>query len=326
MENCRAALGKGDAPNIKSGYYASSPVGSGLLSGVDSQTAYNKAYASLVNKVRSSPEVGVNIAERKQAMNSIAVRGTQLLNAARALRHGSVGRFLEALHIIDARGKYRRIRPDEAAGVWLEYHFGWEPLFKDIYEAVDLLQHGFRANHVWGKGNTGFKQYLRDYVQSGSHYVDEWVHRMCVRMGCTVSVSNPNLQLASQLGLINPIAIAWELVPFSFVVDWVYPVGQFLNSWTDFAGLTLTDTYTTTYAVCRGSYTETYLATGALILEQKGNAYGIKRVKTLTFPVPVLRPFKLDISPTRGATAIALLVQELASIEEARARGRLGRF
>jgi hypothetical protein len=37
------------------------------------------------------------------------------------------------------------------------------------------------------------------------------------------------LSTASELGLTNPLAVAWELVPFSFVVDWALPIGSFLN-------------------------------------------------------------------------------------------------
>jgi len=32
------------------------------------------------------------------------------------------------------------------------------------------------------------------------------------------------------LGITNPLLIGWELVPFSFVVDWFLPVGNWLES------------------------------------------------------------------------------------------------
>jgi hypothetical protein len=31
------------------------------------------------------------------------------------------------------------------------------------------------------------------------------------------------------LGIFNPLLIGWELVPFSFVVDWFIPVGSYLE-------------------------------------------------------------------------------------------------
>lgn len=42
----------------------------------------------------------------------------------------------------------------------------------------------------------------------------------------------PNVQFLSalgSLGLTNPLDVAWEVLPFSFVVDWFIPIGNWLN-------------------------------------------------------------------------------------------------
>jgi hypothetical protein len=41
--------------------------------------------------------------------------------------------------------------------------------------------------------------------------------------------SSTLLATASEIGLTNPAEVAWELVPFSFVVDWAIPIGTFLG-------------------------------------------------------------------------------------------------
>lgn len=43
-------------------------------------------------------------------------------------------------------------------------------------------------------------------------------------------IEDPNVAWASSLGLLNPAVLAWESVPFSFVIDWFLPVGNFLQS------------------------------------------------------------------------------------------------
>jgi hypothetical protein len=35
---------------------------------------------------------------------------------------------------------------------------------------------------------------------------------------------------AAQLGLLNPENVAWELLPWSFVIDWFIPIGQYLDA------------------------------------------------------------------------------------------------
>ena len=61
---------------------------------------------------------------------------------------------------------------------------------------------------------------------------------------------SPGVALLSQLGLINPALIAWERVPYSFVVDWFVPVSSWLNSLTAASG----------YDFIAGCYSETVRA------------------------------------------------------------------
>jgi hypothetical protein len=36
--------------------------------------------------------------------------------------------------------------------------------------------------------------------------------------------------VSRSLGLLDPLSVAWEILPWSFVVDWFYPVGTFLDN------------------------------------------------------------------------------------------------
>jgi hypothetical protein len=55
----------------------------------------------------------------------------------------------------------------------------------------------------------------------------------------------------SQSGFTNPVSLAWELLPFSFVVDWFLPIGPYLESLDSWGGLILLDGCETTFS--RGS-------------------------------------------------------------------------
>jgi len=56
-----------------------------------------------------------------------------------------------------------------------------------------------------------------------------------------VEASNTTLMRLEQFGLANPAALAWELIPFSFVADWFVGVGDYLNAQTALLGLTVVD-------------------------------------------------------------------------------------
>lgn len=47
---------------------------------------------------------------------------------------------------------------------------------------------------------------------------------------CRFKINNPDLLLPAKVGLTNPLSVAWELIPFSFVVDWFLPIGKYLDA------------------------------------------------------------------------------------------------
>lgn len=55
-----------------------------------------------------------------------------------------------------------------------------------------------------------------------------------------------------QLGLDDPLGLIWELTPYSFVVDWFLPVGQWLSSFRSIKGLTFQGGYTYVKSQGRG--------------------------------------------------------------------------
>jgi hypothetical protein len=43
-------------------------------------------------------------------------------------------------------------------------------------------------------------------------------------------VRNAGMKQLAQIGITNPALLVWELIPYSFVVDWMIPVGDWLSS------------------------------------------------------------------------------------------------
>lgn len=118
-------------------------------------------------------------------------------------------------------------------GAWLEYIYGWKPLVMDIYKLVD---HPFPEpfKRVSGKSETFFSSVDEFFPPNGvgiAHRRVKNLHVVC-RTKFDVFVNGAALAAASQYGLTNPAALAWEALPFSFVVDWFYDVGSFLERFT----------------------------------------------------------------------------------------------
>ena len=129
-----------------------------------------------------------------------------------------------------------------------------------------------------------------------------------VRVKGEVGVINPNLYLLQQLGLLNPASIAWELVPYSFVLDWFSNIGQVLGQFTAFAGLDTSRVSWTYKSAMQRREWITYSPEN--VIQYDGptfNSYCLQRFVGIPTVLPTIYPYK-GLSVTRGLTAIALVL------------------
>jgi hypothetical protein len=115
-------------------------------------------------------------------------------------------------------------------------------------------------------------------------------------------------------GLSNPLSVAWELVPWSFVVDWAYPVGTFLNNLDFDLGIGFSRGYVTYKS--KGTdivkpKAGTYVGSGLTQTWSGGLLHGeveyFQREPLSYFP-PIQYPqFKNPISLTHAFNALALM-------------------
>lgn len=290
----------------------------------------SKAYQDFLSNVSEGVDLLVNAWEGDEAFKMIALRSGQLLRAARAVRHG---RFREAARQLGvdryALIPWNRLSKRDLAksfgANWLEYHFGWEPLVKDIYNSIDLLSKGPPSGRFVGRGvlTKTYTMYDGSYAVSWNPWiwVGNYMYRKTVvvrsstRMQATVVVDSENLFLASQLGLTNPAAVLWEVVPFSFVVDWFTNVGDYISQFSDLAGCRLVDAFSTHFQTTKTFWEGnpkqiTYNnQRGLLGFKASTTRVHVNRVMGLPTEVTLgFRPLKVP-SISRAATAVSLLSQ-----------------
>lgn len=264
--------------------------------------AYNKAYEKVKAFLGDSSMWAVNLAEQDQSLKMIVTRATQLRRFVSSVRRADfIGAAKELkLAAVPAGVKRRKA----FANNFLEYHFGWEPLLNDVYGAVNtfLDPHLPTARPFKARATNGQDWLVPPAPFGVTRRGNDKFH---VQIAGALEVTNPNLHLASQLGLINPLSVAWELVPFSFVVDWWGNVGNVLSSYTDFAGVSKKNTYVSDYQVTNSQQVWWYGLS-------RSYRYVLSQRTTGDFPGPSLaiKPFQ-GLSPVRGITAISLLLQKM---------------
>lgn len=272
------------------------------------ETAQRKAYASFVNKMQhlNHASLGITIAQYQQAMNMVGGRLATLLGVARNLKKGN---FRKAARMLNLGNKTTAAHRRKPADWWLEYTFGWTPLIQDVHSAIAVLQSDPPPLTVRSGGFSEWDE-TRFLGPDFPAHRTQGIAR--VRYRADIRCSNPNLYFANQMGLINPAAIVWDGIPFSFVVDWFVPVNRFLNSWTNFVGLELTN-YCTTFSHSFVDGSESSYLWNGVPRRKMNTGKWMKRVlEKPSLPLPSVSSFTWDrVTPWHAATTASLLIQQL---------------
>lgn len=187
-----------------------------------------------------------------------------------------------------------------SANGWLMYSYGVKPLMDDIYNSADILQRPLEERRVKSSGYAGSSLRL--------DMSEAWLTRSWnVKVNCSayVRVSNPNLWLANQLGLVNTVQMVNEGIPFSFVVDWFSNLSQMIQQMTDFVGIEVISPCKTTIAYGKEAFLYKPPHDKYNVSWSKEHTYV---TRSLSLPVAKLRfsPERFELQ--RGLNAISLLV------------------
>lgn len=134
--------------------------------------------------------------------------------------------------ILGLARKVRRLRELELRKEWLELRYGWRTLWYDIEDIVKVLNNidGERKRYRETAGSTENYTSSLGWSQPDWAYVGLTLHVSYVR---TVRVGSRGTVVADieppQLRF-NPVITAWELVSYSFVVDWLLNISQWIES------------------------------------------------------------------------------------------------
>lgn len=192
------------------------------------------------------------IAEAKKTTAMVYQRARHLALMANCLRRGDVVRFFSMFHpSVKHPGpnsrKVKRFHKDfaedptkTASNTWLEGSYGWIPFMSDVRSAVNTLMDTIEVPQR--RKASVSSSFGRDWKAS---FADEVIFNDSTRrltvLGTRTTTEvhtiratwhfEPNaLDLPARFGLVNPLEVIYELVPFSFVADWFIPIGSYLSS------------------------------------------------------------------------------------------------
>lgn len=265
-----------------------------------------EAYAKFRGKLYyGKASLGVTAASYRQSAEMIRTRYGTLNQSAASL-------YAQLSHELAGRrspGKNSR----NASSLFLEYLFGWSPLVEDVHAAtMTVIQHA--AVDTWIAGTARGAEMHRERIGDSSEWsLYDRSGQVRVKRCAMVRIDNPNLWLAERAGLINVASVAWDLVPWSFVVNMFSNVGQIVNSITDFVGLGFDKESTTTFAKVYTTHQYVIPSLGGSlgvstgVTDEKYRWVGATKRPPLSFKLP-------DVNWETAAMAASLFNQKLNAI------------
>ena len=273
---------------------------------------YAASATRALNKLKSKDqlELGVDALEGRKTLQMIARPTIQVVSALLAAKRGRWNEVPDILGI--NRGL---LTGKTEADLWLQYQYGWKPLMGSIHSAANLLKRGFLGGlPIYWVKSTSRDTYDYTFPYDGFNDV-HLTGTLGVKTQIYYAIANATANFVESLGITNPLSIAWELVPFSFVADWFVPIGDCLSALTSTSGLEFRAGFTTEFRDTRERITydsrpeadpHRQLTVGG---SWDSESFFLSRRTLSSFPRPQLYANAHPWSSTRVSNAIALIRQ-----------------
>lgn len=279
---------------------------------IDYSNVYARALDKLTDEVRGGLDLSVDLLQAGQVVRMFNVR-KRIIDFTRT--------FTERVHF---RTRTRRSE-DYAftrymASARLEYMYGVKPLIGSLFGAADeMLRHVINETARFKVSATD-RGYKPSEFGVSMYYGMQRFNgavldcKVSTRLGVDVRTDQFDI---SRWTSLNPVSIAWELMPYSFVVDWFLNIGGYLRNM---------ETYLLNASKFRSGYRTNFVAFQGTAEAQLGvpsdssggdkitvtvNGWRILRSTLTEYPIPQLPSIQAELGSSRLLNGAALLAQFL---------------
>lgn len=203
----------------------------------DLAAAHTKCLAKIVDAIaHDRVQLGVTLAELQET----AATGKQVLGATQKLAR-TTSNIRREYNSMYALGRNKRVAVlaqnakamrEALSNAWLTWAVGVKPLIIDVHnffdqrKAMDAEEYRY---HVRETGSHKLREKVRGKDPYGLPQDLDTNSYAGVKYDVAVYVDNPLLHLAQRIGLTSPLSTVWEATRLSFVVDYFYNVGNYLQ-------------------------------------------------------------------------------------------------
>lgn len=302
------------------------------------QNIYNKALKDVYDRIRGQTDVSVDLMQWRQVHDMVRIHKRLVAGIARHAKHmiaktAKTERALRLLDQMDPRSRRYRRQLREVKGAVstlararLEFVYGWKPTVDTLQSLAKGVLRGGEVGMIRCRGRGSSYNMYERYQYSVSPKVPLKMNIVMSQRCEIVCYFNPRPGLIdnlSRVSSLNPISVAYELIPFSFVLDWTVDFGGFLRTLESafIYGNVFVGGYTTRtkrLTVEARMYGRDATSTENFTLFQIGGT-GVKtdfsRSNLSAAPLPTRPTIELDFGLGRTLNALSLAVVQLPKID-----------
>lgn len=277
--------------------------------------AITSCYAKMSN---GSVGLGEDYFTRQQTFDMFGSRASTIGRSLRDFRRKYPGEWSKVRRWIErGRRAFNRV-PDS----WLELQYGWVPLLSDVRDGYNLLRKYDETGNTVRLQFTGYvevEENLNSSVSVGANpgvtLVSGTFRKTYVSyVSLHYVIDNVEAVKFAHTDLANPVLLAWNLVPYSFVVDWFLPISQYVQSWTADWGLRYLGGSNSSVVKGRGWVTDAHVTdrdyTKPYVAVSGPPSLGWSFVRSVytTPPRPAVPKLRNPLSSAHFANGLSLLV------------------
>lgn len=202
-------------------------------------------------------------AEGHKTLDLLRSNAFKIVESFRVIRNGrwaredprkTAAKALEILGVLKPKGSSGS---EKRSAQWLEYRYGVETLMMDVRDAAEYAASKMSdqpEQMSWScKAEIELSPYSESLQQGDWNFgvmgtiwkptgrIAQIEGKIQAKAWIRAEVEVAGYRSMQQAGFANPLGLAWELIPLSFVVDWALNIGSYLEMQTALWGLRVLD-------------------------------------------------------------------------------------
>jgi hypothetical protein len=276
----------------------------------------------LLEKIQNTTiDIGTILGESLETIRYVGYRGAQIARFGLSVVTGRWGSALKQIGI--SKRSFNKLRRQHikrtgfdsgsfAAAALLEYNFAIKPLVNDVASIAEVYMDPDTVARRLRLVSSTSLPYKDSYSRSDAHSVTNHSISGVFRGKVVYRITNPEKVTQRAFGLHSASRVVWELIPFSWLVDYVVNIGDFINACTATQGLAFshgTYSFKGTEKVTN-LYSRSFPYNGSSSMNEAYKSQAIyqgycRRVMS-SFPRPSLKVVASDISAGQLSNVFAL--------------------